>query len=131
MIYSYMIVFGLTSSVFDLITFYLLYKYFNVTQQQFRTGWFMESLATQILVIFVIRTWHIPFVQSKPSRQLFIGALICLAAGWLLPWLPLAGLIGFDTMPRKVIFYITGIVIIYLFTAEILKRMIYRRFSKQ
>ena len=58
MITRYMFTFGLTSSVFDLLTFWLLYKYLPVDQAQFRTGWFMESLATQILVIFIIRTNH-------------------------------------------------------------------------
>lgn len=131
MIYRYMIVFGLTSSAFDLITFYFLYKLFDVSQAQFRTGWFMESLATQILVVFVIRTWHIPFIESKPSRQLAIGVSICLLLGWLLPYLPFAKLVGFETLPVHVIAYITGIVIIYLFTAEILKRMVYKSVSKQ
>ncbi len=131
MIYSYMIVFGLTSSVFDLITFFLLYKFFNVSHAQFRTGWFMESLATQILVVFIIRTWNIPFIQSKPSRQLFIGVIFCLAVGWLLPYLPFAKLAGFEKLPGLVVVYITGIVIIYLFTAELLKRFIYKKISKQ
>lgn len=131
MIYTYMIVFGLTSSVFDLITFYLLYKFFNVSHAQFRTGWFMESLATQVLVVFIIRTWHIPFIESKPSFQLFVGVMLCLFLGWLLPYLPFSDLAGFETLPGLVIVYITGIVIIYLFTAEVLKRFIYRKLSKQ
>jgi len=131
MIYTYMIVFGLASSVFDLITFYLLYRFFNVSQAQFRTGWFMESLATQVLVVFIIRSWHIPFFQSKPSLQLFISVMLCLIVGWLLPFLPFAKLAGFETLPHLVIIYITGIVIIYLFTAEVLKRFIYRRLNKQ
>ncbi len=131
MIYTYMIVFGLTSSVFDLITFYLLYKFFNVSHAQFRTGWFMESLATQVLVVFIIRTWHIPFIESKPSFQLFIGVMLCLFLGWLLPYLPFSDLAGFKRLPGLVIVYITGIVIIYLFTAEVLKRFIYRKLSKQ
>jgi len=131
MIYTYMIVFGLTSSVFDLITFYLLYKFFNVSHAQFRTGWFMESLATQVLVVFIIRSWHIPFVESKPSLQLFIGVMLCLFLGWLLPYLPFSNLAGFERLPGLVIIYITGIVIIYLFTAEVLKRFIYRKLNKQ
>lgn len=131
MIYTYMIVFGLTSSVFDLITFYLLYKFFNVSHAQFRTGWFMESLATQVLVVFIIRTWHIPFIESKPSFQLFIGVMLCLFLGWLLPYLPFSDLAGFERLPGLVIVYITGIVIIYLFTAEVLKRFIYSKLSKQ
>lgn len=131
MIYTYMIVFGLTSSVFDLITFYLLYRFFNVSHAQFRTGWFMESLATQVLVVFIIRTWHIPFIESKPSFQLFIGVMLCLFLGWLLPYLPFSDLAGFERLPGLVIVYITGIVIIYLFTAEVLKRFIYSKLSKQ
>jgi Mg2+-importing ATPase len=131
MINTYMIVFGLTSSVFDLITFYLLYKFFNVSQAQFRTGWFMESLATQVLVVFIIRSWHTPFIQSKPSLQLTVSVTLCLVFGWLLPYLPFAKLAGFENLPSHVIIYITGIVIIYLFTAEVLKRFIYRRLNKQ
>ncbi|MGN6800355.1 MAG: hypothetical protein ACTHJN_00535, partial [Ginsengibacter sp.] len=61
----------------------------------------------------------------------FLGTILGLAVGWILPWLPFSNLLGFEILPSRVIFYITGIVIIYLFTAEMLKRMIYRRFNKQ
>ena len=130
MIYRYMFVFGLTSSVFDIITFYLLYKFLAVNEAQFRTGWFMESLATQILVVFIIRTWHVPFKESKPSKNLVISVMLCLAAGWILPYLPFASLIGFQKLPGYVVLYITVIVFIYLFAAEFVKRIIYRRFVK-
>lgn len=126
MIYSYMFVFGLTSSVFDILTFYLLYKYFSVSQTQFRTGWFMESLATQILVVFIIRTRHIPFKVNKPSKPLVISVLLCLGAGWLLPYLPFADLLGFEPLPGFLVMYIVTVVLIYLFTAELVKRVIYR-----
>ena len=78
MIYSYMFIFGITSSFFDIITFYLLYSVFKVSEDQLRTGWFMESLATQILVVFIIRTREIPFIKSKPSKHLTISVLSCL-----------------------------------------------------
>ncbi len=127
MIYRFMFVFGLTSSAFDIITFYLLYKIFAVGPAQFRTGWFMESLATQILVVFIIRTSHIPFKESSPNRKLFFSVIICLVAGWLLPYLPFAPRIGFEKLPKQLLFYIMVIVVIYLFTAELVKRFIYKR----
>ncbi|MBX9781761.1 MAG: magnesium-translocating P-type ATPase [Chitinophagaceae bacterium] len=130
MIYSYMIIFGLTSSVFDLLTFFLLYKYFALGEAQFRTGWFMESLATQILVVFIIRTWHTPFKKSKPGKKLVLSVLICLTAGWLLPWLPFSKLAGFEKLPAQVLLYIVMIVFVYLFTAELVKRFIHKRFAK-
>jgi len=68
-IYRFMIVFGLISSVFDMLTFWFLYRYFDITENQFRTGWFMESLATQVLVIFVIRTTVVPFYKSNASKN--------------------------------------------------------------
>ena len=130
MIYSFMFIFGLTSSIFDLLTFYLLYKYFSVNEAQFRTGWFMESLATQVLVVFIIRTRLVPFRESKPGKKLVLSVLLCLAIGWLLPYLPFAPLIGFDKLPGRVVLFIIAIVVIYLFTAEFVKRFIYRRFLK-
>jgi Mg2+-importing ATPase len=68
MIYSYMFIFGITSSLFDIITFYLLYSAFKVSENQLRTGWFMESLATQILVVFIIRTREIPFIKLVKGK---------------------------------------------------------------
>jgi len=130
MIYSFMFIFGLTSSIFDILTFYLLYKYFSVNEAQFRTGWFMESLATQTLVVFIIRTRLIPFKESKPGKKLVMSVILCLAIGWLLPYLPFAPVMGFDKLPGKVVLFIIAVVLIYLFTAEFVKRFIYRRFLK-
>ena len=130
MIYSFMFIFGLTSSIFDILTFYLLYKYFSVNEAQFRTGWFMESLATQILVVFIIRTRLIPFKESKPGKKLVMSVILCLAIGWLLPYLPFAPVMGFDKLPGQVVLFIIAVVLIYLFTAEFVKRFIYRRFLK-
>ncbi len=130
MIYHYMLIFGLTSSVFDFATFYTLYKYFHVSEAQFRTGWFMESLATQILVVFIIRTNQIPFVQSKPRKYLVASVLVCLGIGWLLPYTGFAELIGFEKLPLDVLFVIIGLVILYLFCAELVKRFIYHRLQR-
>jgi len=121
-----MLAFGITSSVFDFATFWFLYKYFAVDKAQFRTGWFMESLATQILVVFIIRTRLVPFYKSKPSNKLIISTIVCLLIGWLLPYLPFAEKIGFRILPMPVIACLIGLIFVYLFTAEIVKRFIYR-----
>lgn len=118
---KYMLIFGLTSSVFDLMTFWILYRYFDLTIAQFRTGWFMESLATQILVVFIIRTPKIPFFRSKPSVQLVISTLLLLAIGWALPYLPFAASIGFQALPVHILLYIFVVTIVYLLTAEFIK----------
>lgn len=127
MIYHYMLIFGFTSSVFDFATFYTLYKVFHVSEAQFRTGWFMESLATQILVVFIIRTAQLPFIQSRPGKYLVLSVLVCLGIGWLLPYLPVANMIGFEALPPLVLGVIIALVIVYLFCAELVKRFIYRR----
>ncbi|HET7115960.1 MAG TPA: magnesium-translocating P-type ATPase [Hanamia sp.] len=131
MIYRYMFIFGITSSVFDMITFWLLYQYFGVDVAKFRTGWFMESLATQILVVFIIRTQHVPFFKSRPSPKLIFSVLVCLFIGWLLPYMPFAAKIGFEILPMHIIAYIIVLVIIYLFSAELVKRFIYNHLQKK
>jgi Mg2+-importing ATPase len=126
MIYSYMFIFGITSSLFDIITFYLLYSVFKVSENQLRTGWFMESLATQILVVFIIRTREIPFIKSNPSKNLTISVLSCLLIGWLLPYSPFSNLLHFQPLPNNVLTIIIVLVVVYLFTAEIVKQFIYK-----
>ena len=106
LIRSYMFIFGFTSSIFDFVTFYLLYNYFSVSEAQFRTGWFMESLATQILVVFIIRTNDLPFIRSKPAKVLVLSTLTCLAIGWILPYSQFGGMIGFEPLPANVILFI-------------------------
>ncbi len=121
MIRRYMIVFGLVSSVFDVLTFCLLYYGFHLNEAQFRTGWFMESLATQILVIFVIRTQVVPFFKSKPSKILSWSMIGCLIVGWLLPYTPIADIIGFAPLENRILFAIIGLIILYLGIVEIVK----------
>jgi Mg2+-importing ATPase len=127
MIYHYMLIFGLTSSVFDFATFYLLYSWLHVSEAQFRTGWFMESLATQILVVFIIRTNLVPFLQSRPAKLLVLSVLLCLGAGWLLPYLGIAGMLGFEPLSAHVLVLISVLVLLYLLSAELVKRFIYHR----
>jgi Mg2+-importing ATPase len=130
-IYRYMFIFGITSSIFDLFTFWLLYTYFAVNQAQFQTGWFIESLATQILVVFIIRTQQTPFFKSKPSAKLVISVLVCLIIGWLLPYMPFSNSIGFERLPIPILGLIVLLVCFYLFCAEWVKRLIYNQVKKQ
>jgi Mg2+-importing ATPase len=127
-IYRFMFIFGVTSSVFDLLTFWLLYKYFAVNEATFRTGWFIESLATQVLVVFIIRTQQFRFYKSRPSWKLILAAMVCLSVGWLLPYMPFAEKIGFEALPPKIMAYIVILVMAYLFCAAFVKRFIYSRF---
>lgn len=121
---TYMLFYGLLSSIFDMITFWLLYHFFGLAAEQFRTGWFMESLATQILVVFIIRTPIVPFYKSRPSKKLLFGALSCLGIGWLLPYLPFSSYLGFQQLPFHVLTYLFFIILIYLASAEALKYFI-------
>jgi len=128
-IYRFMFVFGLISSIFDMLTFWILYKYFDITISQFRTGWFMESLATQILVIFVIRTSMVPFYKSKPSKKLVFTTIFFLLLGWSLPYLPFADKIGFEPLSLKIMVYLGVLVIVYLISAEFIKNMFNRKWD--
>lgn len=122
----FMYTFGLISSLFDFATFILLFSVFHVTESLFQTGWFMESLATQTLVVHIIRTRKIPFLQSRPSAWLFFSTFICLAIGWIIPYTSVGTLLHFAPLPLPIVFIIIGLVIIYLFLVEIGKRIFYR-----
>jgi len=81
----FMIVFGPVSSVFDFLTFFVMLDLLHAGHSEFRTGWFVESLATQTLVIFVIRTRRVPFVRSRPSIGMLIVPTTCAAIGAVVP----------------------------------------------
>src|SRR6185437_4198979 len=95
----FMLFFGPISSVFDFITFGVMLWGFHAGPALFRSGWFVESLATQTLVIFAIRTRRIPFFRSRPSMPLLLAALAVVVVGAALPFTPLAHLLGFRPLP--------------------------------
>ena len=107
----FMIFFGPLSSVFDFITFGVMLWVFHAGPAEFRSGWFVESLATQTLVIFAIRTRRIPFSRSRPSLPLVIAALAVVAVGTVLPFTPLAPLLGFQPLPAAFFAALAGMVI--------------------
>jgi Mg2+-importing ATPase len=126
MIRRYMLVFGPISSIFDFGTFAILLWVFHATPELFRTGWFVESLATQTLVIFVIRTRRSPFYRSRPSVPLLLACLTIIAIGVALPYTPIAGDLGFKALSGGVLAAIAGLVVIYLGLVELGKRMFFR-----
>jgi Mg2+-importing ATPase len=122
----FMICFGPLSSVFDFLTFGVMLWVFHSGPEQFRSGWFVESLATQTLVIFAIRTRHVPFFRSHPSLPLTLAALGVVAVGALLPATPFAHALGFQPLPIAFFAALVGMVVGYLVLIELGKRIFYR-----
>ena len=124
----YMVRFGLVSSLFDFATFAVLVGVFGLVGSAFQAGWFIESLTTQVLVVYVIRTRLLPFVQSRPSGWLIASTLLCVAAGCLVLAVPyLRQVFAFGRLEPGVVMAIGGIVLLYLVTMELAKRAFYRR----
>ena len=105
----------------------MLLKVFHANAETFHTGWFMESLATQTLVLFSIRTVRSPF-RSRPSRALAATVLGVVALGLLLPLTPLAAPLDFVRMPVTFYLFIAGATMLYLVLADAVKRPLMRRF---
>lgn len=122
----FMLTFGLISSIFDYMTFGALILLFHATDIQFRTGWFTESVLSACLVVLVIRTRK-SFYRSKPSRYLLIAILSIVVLTLLLPITPLAGVLGFQPLTIGVLLAIFAIVALYILTAEVVKKIFYKR----
>ena len=119
-ILRFTLVMGSVSSAFDLITFTVLLKVFHADPDAFRTAWFVESISTQILVIFVIRTWGWTW-SSRPNTLLATTSLVTLAAALALALTPLGHAVGFTSFPVAVLVAIAVIACAYLASAEIIK----------
>jgi Mg2+-importing ATPase len=121
----FMAFFGPISSLYDFLTFAVMIWLFHAHAPLFRSGWFVESLATQTLVIFVIRTRRVPFFRSRPSRPLLVATLACAAVGVALPYSPLAHLLGFRALPAGFLAVLVGMIVTYLALAEIGKHIFF------
>lgn len=128
LIERFMLVFGPLSSVFDFLTFYALLHLFNAGEVLFQTGWFIESITTQVLVVFAIRTRRL-FFRSKPHRFLVLMALGVVAVALVLPFLPIARWFGFVAPPPMFFVYLIGATVAYLALVETCKSLFYRRFA--
>ena len=124
---KYMLVFGPISSIFDFATFGFMFALFRNSEHQFQTGWFMESIATQVFVIYIIRTKKVPFLQSSPSRLLLFNTLLAVTIAWLIPLLPFARFFNLQPLPLWVAGTLLGFVVLYLVLVEAVKRWFFRR----
>jgi Mg2+-importing ATPase len=125
---NFMWVVGPVSSIFDFLMFFILLKVFNAGEALFHTGWFIESLATQVMVIFVIRTRGNPF-KSRPKGLLTLTSLAVVLVAMILPFTPFAAMLGFVPPPPLFFLILLGMVLCYLVMVEIAKRYFYRHFS--
>jgi Mg2+-importing ATPase len=122
----FMLVFGPVSSIFDFLTFGALLWVFHARPALFQTGWFVESLLTQTLIIFAIRTQRIPFWRSKPSLPLLTASLAVVGVGVVLPYTPLAGPFGFTPLPPLFFAILLGMIVAYLLLVEVAKAYFFR-----
>jgi Mg2+-importing ATPase len=123
---NFMMTFGIVSSVFDYLTFGVLFLIFHATTDQFRTGWFIESVISASVIVLVIRTRR-SFFRSKPGKYLLMATLLIVVVTILFPFTPLAGLLGFQPLPMTILLVIGLIVVLYILAAEIAKRSFYKR----
>jgi Mg2+-importing ATPase len=122
----FMVFFGPIGSLYDFLTFAVMLWVFHAQAPLFRSGWFVESLATQALVVFVIRTRRVPFFSSRPSRPLLITTLAVVLIGLLLPYSPLAHALGFRPLPGLFLAILAAMAAAYLGLAELGKAYFYR-----
>ena len=122
----FMIRFGPISSVFDFATFAVMLWVFDAAAPEFRSGWFVESLATQTLIVFVIRTRRVPFFRSRPSRPLLVSVIAVVTIGALIPQSPLNDTLGFAPLPPAFFAVLVAFVVAYLACVEVAKYFFYR-----
>jgi len=127
----FMFLFGPISSLFDFATFALMLFAFHAVPGEFRAGWFIESIATQTLIIFAIRTRRVPFLRSRPSVGLIGASLGVVALGIFVPLSPLAGVLGFDPLPVPFFLALLGMIVVYMFLVEFAKAWFFSRAAQQ
>jgi P-type Mg2+ transporter len=123
---NFMVVFGLLSSVFDYLTFGALLLLLHAQPEEFRTGWFMESTISASMVVLVVRTRQSIF-RSKPGKYLFWATLLTIAIALIVPFTPLAQLLGFRALPLRFLLALGAIVALYVIAAESVKHVFYQQ----
>jgi Mg2+-importing ATPase len=124
---DFMLFFGPLSSVFDILTFLVLIVVFHASGGLFQTAWFVESVCTQTLVVFAIRTRRVPFFRSRPSTTLVLTSLVVVAFALLVPFSPISGPFRFVHLPPEFYIFLALFVAGYLLLIEVLKMWFYRR----
>jgi Mg2+-importing ATPase len=123
---KFMITFGLVSSVFDYLTFGVLLFILHATPDQFRTGWFLESVVSAALIVLVIRSRK-PFFKSRPSKYLFMATLLVVIVTVIFPSTPLGQILGFSQLPISFSLLIGIVIMAYIVTAEVAKTIFYKK----
>ncbi len=123
---NYMVLFGLVSSVFDFLTFGTLLFLFRAAPAEFRTGWFIESLLTELVIALVVRTRH-PFFRSRPSTLLLVSTLVFIVITIAMPYLPFFSVFGFVPLPVPFLLAMLGLTALYVLATELAKIYFYSR----
>ena len=123
---NFMIVFGILSSVFDYIAFGVLLFVLHSPQDLFRTGWFIESVLSASLIVLVVRSRR-PFFKSYPGKYLLFTTLVIVGATLIFPFTPLGTLFGFAQPSLLVLLLMSIIVVLYIISGEVVKRIFYKR----
>jgi Mg2+-importing ATPase len=121
LIRNFMLIIGPVSSLYDFLTFFVLLRVFHFGEARFHTGWFLESLATQTLVLFVIRTIGPPW-RNLPSLPLCVSTVLVVAIGAALPYTRMAAPLGLEPLPSAYALFLVGVVVTYLTIVELVKR---------
>jgi P-type Mg2+ transporter len=122
---KFMITFGIVSSLFDYLTFGALLFLLHANVDNFRTGWFMESVISASLIVLIIRTRR-PAFKSKPGTPLWLATLLVVSGTLVLPYTPLRRLFGFTPMPVEFLLVLVGILFLYIAAAEVAKKVFYQ-----
>jgi Mg2+-importing ATPase len=123
---NYMVLFGLVSSIFDFLTFGALLFLFRASPEEFRTGWFIESLLTELVIALVVRTRHL-FFHSRPGTLLLVSTLVVVCMTLVLPYLPFSSLFGFIPLPAPLMLAMIGLTALYVVVTEVAKKYFYSR----
>ncbi|MEM3589854.1 MAG: cation transporting ATPase C-terminal domain-containing protein [Candidatus Bathyarchaeia archaeon] len=122
---------GPVSSLFDFLTFFIMLLVFQATEPLFQTAWFLESLCTQTLVIFSIRTRRVPFYRSRPSGPLLLSTLAIVGSALILPFTPLGPLFGFVKPPPTFFAALAALIGAYVALTEVVKKWFYGRYANR
>src|SRR5271157_831208 len=126
----FMVILGPVSSIFDFMTFFLMLEVFKAAVPVFQTAWFVESLSTQTLVVFVLRTRKTPFYKSKPGKWLLMSSLAVVVTAFILPYIPFVGSVfGFSPPPATFYLALAGIIAAYLFLIEVVKKWFLKQYA--
>lgn len=123
---NYMVLFGMVSSIFDFLTFGILLFLFRASPEEFRTGWFIESLITELVIALVVRTRHV-FFRSRPGKLLLASTLIFIGIAVALPYLPFIAVFGFVPLPAPLMLAMLGLTAFYVLATEVTKKIFYSR----